>query len=345
MVGREVGDQLAHPCAELEREVRRRRADEGVDIADRGSAIGRKRTYLQSFRARSRAFSWAFCFFTNAVRSFGLRVCRKYAFRCAAICVRYRCTAALRAFFTAAERYCFAAAAGCSGQRDRPTPARAPASAHAAAAAVTVASRMRAAFTADRVAAARASCNPLLGDRAASTLARMRRPVSTELMLLTTVVLWALNITVTRYILTHGFEPLAYATVRYGCATLIFLAIALVAERTLRIRRSDLGLVVLAALCLWLNQLSFVFALEQTSASTIALILGATPIFAALIGLAFGLSGASHAGSGWRPASPSRASGWSRSARPAASPATSAAICSGSRPPRPGPGTRSQSRR
>ena len=108
-------------------------------------------------------------------------------------------------------------------------------------------------------------------------------------MLLTTVVLWALNLTVTRYILTHGFEPLAYATVRYGAATLIFVGIAFVAERTLRIRRSDWLLVVLAALCLWLNQLSFVYALEKTSASTIALILGATPIFAALIGLAFGL--------------------------------------------------------
>jgi drug/metabolite transporter (DMT)-like permease len=117
----------------------------------------------------------------------------------------------------------------------------------------------------------------------------MRRPLSTELMLLTTVVLWALNLTVTRYILTHGFEPLAYATVRYGAATVIFLGIAIVAERSLRIRRSDLLLVVVAALCLWLNQLSFVYALEKTSASTIALILGATPIFAALIGLAFGL--------------------------------------------------------
>ena len=116
----------------------------------------------------------------------------------------------------------------------------------------------------------------------------MRRLLSIELMLLTTVVLWALNLTVTRYILTHGFEPLAYATVRYGAATLIFLGIALVAERTLRIRRPDLLLVVLAALCLWLNQLAFVYALEQTSASTIALILGATPIFAALVGLAFG---------------------------------------------------------
>ena len=117
----------------------------------------------------------------------------------------------------------------------------------------------------------------------------MRRPLSLELMLLTTVVLWALNLTVTRYILTHGFEPLAYATVRYGAATLIFLGIAFVAERTLRIRRRDFGFVALAAVCLWLNQLSFVYALEKTSASTIALILGATPIFAALIGLAFGL--------------------------------------------------------
>jgi len=116
----------------------------------------------------------------------------------------------------------------------------------------------------------------------------MRRH-SIELMLLTTVVLWSLNLTVTRYILTHGFQPLAYATVRYGAAAATFVAIAVVAERSLRIRRRDLALVGLAALCLWLNQLAFVFALEKTSASTIALILGATPIFAALIGLAFGL--------------------------------------------------------
>jgi drug/metabolite transporter (DMT)-like permease len=117
----------------------------------------------------------------------------------------------------------------------------------------------------------------------------MRRPLTVEWMLLTTIVLWSLNLTVTRYILTHGFQPLAYATVRYGTAALIFVGIALVSERTLRLRRSDLGLVALAALCLWLNQLSFVYALEKTSASTIALILGATPIFAALIGIAFGL--------------------------------------------------------
>ena len=117
----------------------------------------------------------------------------------------------------------------------------------------------------------------------------MRRPSTIELMLLATVVLWALNLTVTRYILTHGFEPLAYATVRYGLATAIFIGIVLVGERTLRIARADLPLVALAALFIFLNQLAFVYALARTSASTIALLLGATPAFAALIGLALGL--------------------------------------------------------
>ena len=117
----------------------------------------------------------------------------------------------------------------------------------------------------------------------------MKRPSTIELMLLATVVLWALNLTVTRYILTHGFEPLAYATVRYGLATAIFLGIVLVGERTLRIARPDLPLAAVAALFIFLNQLSFVYALDRTTASTIALILGATPAFAAVIGLVLGL--------------------------------------------------------
>ena len=69
----------------------------------------------------------------------------------------------------------------------------------------------------------------------------MRRPTSVEVMLLSAIVLWALNLTVTRYILTHGFQPLAYATVRYGAAALIFVGIALVAERSLRMPRRDLA--------------------------------------------------------------------------------------------------------
>ena len=108
-------------------------------------------------------------------------------------------------------------------------------------------------------------------------------------MLLATVLLWALNLTVTRYILTHGFAPLAYATLRYGAAAALFIALTIVLERTLRIGRSALALVLAAAAVLWLNQLAFVYTLETTTASTLGLVLGAMPIFAGLIGLAAGL--------------------------------------------------------
>jgi drug/metabolite transporter (DMT)-like permease len=116
----------------------------------------------------------------------------------------------------------------------------------------------------------------------------MRRPTTVELMLLTTVVLWALNLSVTKYILEHGFLPLSYATVRYGFAGIIFVGLTLYVERTLRVKRRHLPIFVLGATMLWLNQLCFVFALDLTNASTVGLVLGVIPIFAALFGLALG---------------------------------------------------------
>jgi drug/metabolite transporter (DMT)-like permease len=116
-------------------------------------------------------------------------------------------------------------------------------------------------------------------------VAPMRRVRAVDVMLLVTVVLWALNLTVSRYILTHGFEPLSYAAIRYGCAVAIFLLLA----RSVRFARADAALVAGAAALLFLNQLSFVFALERTTAATVGLVLGSLPIFAGLIGLAVGL--------------------------------------------------------
>src|SRR6188508_923233 len=63
----------------------------------------------------------------------------------------------------------------------------------------------------------------------------MRRPTTLELMLLATIGLWSLNLTVSRYILTHGLQPLAYGSVRYLLAAGVFCGITLVAERSLRI--------------------------------------------------------------------------------------------------------------
>ena len=103
-------------------------------------------------------------------------------------------------------------------------------------------------------------------------------------MLLVTVSLWALNFTITRYILTHGFEPLAYASIRYGAAATVFAGLTYGLERSLAVRRRDVGLLlVAAALGIWLNQIAFVYALRTTSASTAALIMGVLPIFTALI--------------------------------------------------------------
>lgn len=107
-------------------------------------------------------------------------------------------------------------------------------------------------------------------------------------MLLATVLLWSLNLSVTKYVLTHGLGPLPYATVRYGLAAAIFVALTLVAERTLHVELRHLPLIGLATVALTLNQLSFVFALDRTTASTIGLLLGAIPIFAALLGLVLG---------------------------------------------------------
>jgi drug/metabolite transporter (DMT)-like permease len=110
----------------------------------------------------------------------------------------------------------------------------------------------------------------------------VRRPTA-DLMLLGTVSLWALNFTVSKYILDEGFRPLAYSAVRYACAALIFVAITLAWEGSLRIGRRELPLMVLGTVLLFANQLSFVYALKFTSATTVALLFGTLPIFTAIL--------------------------------------------------------------
>src|SRR5215469_5231633 len=108
-------------------------------------------------------------------------------------------------------------------------------------------------------------------------------------MLLGTVLLWALNIVVTRYVVTNGFHPLAYATVRYGAAILLFLAYTWWRERSFRIARRDLRFVGIAALMIFINQVCFVNAAHLTSASTLGLVLGTVPIFAGILATLVGL--------------------------------------------------------
>lgn len=123
----------------------------------------------------------------------------------------------------------------------------------------------------------------------------MRRVAPVDLMLLGTVLLWALNVTVTRYVLTHGWLPLAYGTIRYFAATSLFWIFTYRRERSFRIERRDWKLVLVAAVFLFLNQLCFVYALKLSQASTVALLLGATPVFIGLVTLVFRLEHLSNA--------------------------------------------------
>jgi drug/metabolite transporter (DMT)-like permease len=60
-------------------------------------------------------------------------------------------------------------------------------------------------------------------------------------------------------------------------------------ERSLRVERRDLPVVALAIVLLFGNQVSFVFALDLSTATTVALLFGTLPIFTALIARAFGI--------------------------------------------------------
>ena len=149
----------------------------------------------------------------------------------------------------------------------------------------------------------------------------MRRVQAVDLMLFGTVLLWALNSTVTRYVLTHGFQPLAYATIRYAAATALFWVFTYSREgasgsalRDLRSSRSPP------------SRSSSTSSASSTRSTrprraTVTLFLGATPIF---IGVVASVIGLERLGRGFWVATPSRSSASASSRQaPAASPGTS----------------------
>ena len=117
----------------------------------------------------------------------------------------------------------------------------------------------------------------------------MRHRVPPDVLLLV-MVPGPFNFTVVKYALTHGWEPLAYSSIRFAVGAVIFSAFTYGREGTLRVARVDVRLmIVAAALGIWLNQLTFTYAVRLTTAATVALMFGTLPIFVALVAQAFGL--------------------------------------------------------
>jgi drug/metabolite transporter (DMT)-like permease len=119
-------------------------------------------------------------------------------------------------------------------------------------------------------------------------LARVRRRLPADVLLLVTVLFWSFNFTVVKYALTHGWKPLSYSSVRFAIGAALFSAFTLGREGSLRVERRHVPLMVgAAALGIWLNQLSFTYAVRLTTAATVALMFGTLPIFVALAARAF----------------------------------------------------------
>jgi drug/metabolite transporter (DMT)-like permease len=95
------------------------------------------------------------------------------------------------------------------------------------------------------------------------------------------VALWALNIPVVKD--ADGWEPMAFSLIRFGAGGLLYAAFVVWREGTLRVRRRDVPMFLLGgALGIALNQYSFMYALEYTTASTVTLLFATTPLWAAL---------------------------------------------------------------
>jgi drug/metabolite transporter (DMT)-like permease len=124
-------------------------------------------------------------------------------------------------------------------------------------------------------------------ERNEGTFEDVRRLSPVDGMLLGAVLLWALNVTVTKYMLEHGWLPLAYAAIRYFAAIAIFWIYTWFRERSFRIAREDWRYVGIAAAMIFVNQLCFVYSLEFAHASTVSLLFGTCPMFVGLISIVF----------------------------------------------------------
>ena len=117
----------------------------------------------------------------------------------------------------------------------------------------------------------------------------MTRAASAELLLLTAVTLWGLNFSIVKFGLSE-IAPLAFPVFRFGLGGIALLIILRLREGSVGVRRGDLPLLVLVGFFgITLSQISFVFALTNTSASDTALVMATAPIVTALLASAVGL--------------------------------------------------------
>lgn len=129
----------------------------------------------------------------------------------------------------------------------------------------------------------------------APPLPRARTLGSTDLLMLSATVIWAVNFTVVKLALRE-FQPLVFNALRFSLATAVMLIILWrnsrreAARDAAAIPRRDWGAIILLGLCgHTLYQLLFINGLARTTPANSSLLMGTAPIWVAIIGLALGI--------------------------------------------------------
>lgn len=116
------------------------------------------------------------------------------------------------------------------------------------------------------------------GQRGEAALAERVSRVPVDALLVATVVLWSLDFTVQKYALTHGFEPLPYAALRFIGGAVVFVLVAGMTHTAAAQRRlPSWSIVGIAAASAAGTQACFSISLESAPASLIALLFGSVP--------------------------------------------------------------------
>ncbi|MCU0236839.1 MAG: DMT family transporter [Acidobacteria bacterium] len=106
---------------------------------------------------------------------------------------------------------------------------------------------------------------------------------SNDLLMLLVVTIWALNLSLVKIALVE-IPPLPYNGIRLLLAAAILLALLLLTEKNLRLRRQDVPKIVMLSFTGYaLYQYLFILGIDMTSASNTAVIFGSTPIMVSLL--------------------------------------------------------------
>jgi drug/metabolite transporter (DMT)-like permease len=124
---------------------------------------------------------------------------------------------------------------------------------------------------------------------AASTSAAKSRFSAVDLLLVTMSFIWGINFSAVKGAVAD-FSPLSFNAIRFGTASLILLSLLWLRERSLSVRRKDVGrFVMLALIGNTVYQLFFINGIALTTAINSSLILATTPIFIILFGALLGV--------------------------------------------------------